>query len=108
MSNNIPIMLRRNLDVFAENNPTRRRALIDEFYTEHCVFYDPNDGVHRRRAEIDRMAGVIQATHPDFQYQPIAEPMCRVMVVESNGYPACQVSLLRTLEQTSSLLGRVE
>jgi len=30
--------------------------------------------VHRGRDEIDRIAGAIKATHPDFQYQPIAEP----------------------------------
>src|SRR2546425_13257733 len=28
----------------------------------------------RGRDEIDRVAGAIKATHPDFQYQPIAEP----------------------------------
>jgi hypothetical protein len=38
------------------------------------VFYDPKSGVHRGRDEIDRVAGAIKATHPDFQYQPIAEP----------------------------------
>ena len=26
------------------------------------------------RDEIDRVAGAIKATHPDFRYQPIAEP----------------------------------
>jgi hypothetical protein len=30
--------------------------------------------VYRGRDEIDRIAGAIKATHPDFQYQPIAEP----------------------------------
>jgi hypothetical protein len=34
----------------------------------------PNSGAHRGRDEIDRIAGVIKATHPDFRYQPIAEP----------------------------------
>jgi SnoaL-like domain len=74
MSNNIPVLLQCNLEVFSEKDPTRRRALIEEFYTEDCVFYDPNNGVHRGRDEIGRIAGVIKATHPDFQYQPIAEP----------------------------------
>jgi hypothetical protein len=37
-------------------------------------FYDPNSGAHRGRDEIDRVAGAIKATHPDFRYQPIAEP----------------------------------
>ena len=47
-------------------------ATIDEIFTEDCVFYEPT-GIHRGRDEIDRVAGAIKATHPDFQYQPIAE-----------------------------------
>ena len=75
MSNSISILLRRNLlDVFGESDPARRRAVIDEIFTEDCVFYDPNNGIYRGRDEIDRIAGAIKATHPDFQYQPIAEP----------------------------------
>jgi hypothetical protein len=74
MSNSISVLLRRNLDVFGENDPARRRALIDEIFTEDCVFYDPNKGTHRGRDAIDRIAGAIKANHPDFQYQPIAEP----------------------------------
>ena len=38
------------------------------------MFYDPNKGVYRGRDEIDRIGSAIKATHPDFQYQPIAEP----------------------------------
>ena len=75
MSLSIPTLLIRNLhDVFGENDPTRRRAAIDEIFTEDCVFYDPGQGVHRGRNEIDRVAAAIKATHPDFRYQPIAEP----------------------------------
>ena len=73
--NTVSTLLNRNLqDVFGENDPTRRRAAIDEIFTEDCVFYDPTKGVYRGRDEIDRIAGAIRATHPDFQYQPIAEP----------------------------------
>jgi hypothetical protein len=75
MSFSISTLLLRNLhDVFGENDPERRRAAIDELYNEDVVFYDPNKGVYRGRGEIDRIAGVIKATHPDFSYQPIAEP----------------------------------
>ena len=75
MSYSISTLLTRNLhDVFGENAPTRRRAAIDEIFTEDCVFYDPNRGVYHGRDEIDRIAGVIRATHPDFRYQPIAKP----------------------------------
>ena len=70
----ISTLLTRNLlDVFGENDPARRRAAIDEIFTEDCVFYQPS-GVHRGRDEINRVAGAIRATHPDFRYQPIAEP----------------------------------
>jgi hypothetical protein len=65
MSYTISTLLTRNLrDVFGENDAARRRAAIDEIYTEDCVFYEPK-GVYRGRDEIDK------ATHPDFQYQPI-------------------------------------
>jgi hypothetical protein len=75
MSHIISTLLKRNLDdVFGENDPKRRRAAIDEIFTEDCVFYDPTKGIHRGRDEIDRVAGAIRATHPDFRYQPIAGP----------------------------------
>ena len=71
----ISTLLTRNLhDVFGENDPARRRTVIDEIFTEDCVFYDPKGGVYRGRDEIDRIAGAVKATHPDFRYQPIAEP----------------------------------
>src|SRR5258708_20817035 len=74
MSYSISTLLTRNLhDVFGESDPARRRAAIDEIFTDDCVFYEPR-GVYRGRDEIDRVAGAIKATHPDFQYQPIAEP----------------------------------
>jgi hypothetical protein len=68
------LILRSLRDVFGEKDPARRRAAIDELYNEDGVFYDPNSGAHRGRDEIDRVAGVIKATHPDFQYQPIGQP----------------------------------
>ena len=75
MSYSTSTLLIRNLrDVFGENDPERRRAAIDELYTEDVVFYDPRKIVYRGRDEIDRIAGAIKATHPDFSYQPIAEP----------------------------------
>ena len=75
MAYSISTLFTRNLqDVFGENDPARRRAAIEEIYTEDCVFYDPTKGVYRGRDEIDRVAGAIRATHPDFRYQPITEP----------------------------------
>jgi len=75
MSHSVSTLLLRNLqNVFGEGDPARRRAAIDELYTEDVVFYDPSKGVYRGRDEIDRVAGAIRATHPDFRYQPITDP----------------------------------
>ena len=75
MANSVSTLLLRNLsDVFGENDPVRRRATIDEIFHEDAVFYDPNGGMFRGREEIDRIAGVIKAAHPDFRYQPLSPP----------------------------------
>ena len=75
MSNTISTLLLRNLhDVFGQIDPLVRRAAIDEIFHEDAVFHDPNGGTYTGRHEIDRIAGVIKATHPDFQYQPISPP----------------------------------
>jgi hypothetical protein len=74
MSQTASTLSLRNLhDVFGEIDPVRRRAAIDDIFHEDAVFYEPN-GVYRGRDEIDRIAGVIKATHPDFQYQPLSTP----------------------------------
>ena len=68
------LLLRNLSDVFGENDPVRRRSAIDETFHEDAVFYDPKGGIFRGRDEIDRIAGVIKATHPDFEYQPLFPP----------------------------------
>src|SRR5579871_2161186 len=71
MSYSISTLLTRNLhDVFGENDPARRRAAINEIFTEDCVFYDPNGGVYHGRDEIDRIAGAIKG-RPDCRRLPI-------------------------------------
>jgi SnoaL-like domain len=75
MSYSISTLLNRNLhDVFGENDSARRRAAIDEIFTDDCVFYDPMGGAYRGRDEIHRIAGTLRASHPDFRYQPTDEP----------------------------------
>ena len=72
MSNSISTLLLRNLlDVFGENDPVHA---INEIFHEDAVFHDPKGGKFRGRAEIDRVAGELRATHHDFRYQPIGEP----------------------------------
>ena len=74
MSPTLSTLLLRNLhDVFGEIDPERRRAAIEEIFHEDAVFYEPG-GAYRGHDEIDRIAGVIKAMHPDFQYQLIAPP----------------------------------
>jgi hypothetical protein len=90
MAQTLSTLSLRNLhDVFGENDPVRRRAAVDEIYQEDVVFYDPNGGIYRGRDEIDHIAGVIKATHPDFVYQPISPPEelgdgCRVRWVSGS------------------------
>jgi hypothetical protein len=75
LQQNISTLLLRNLhDVFGETNPVRRRTTIDEIFHTDAVFHDQNGGVYRGRDEIDRIAGVIRAMHPGFQYRPLAAP----------------------------------
>jgi hypothetical protein len=106
MSYSISTLLIRNLqDVFGENDPARRRAAIDEIWTEDGVFYDPKTGVHRGRDEIDRVAGAIRATHPDFWYQRLPSPRNWAMPGGSNGYQAALVRRQLTPGLISSLPG---
>ena len=106
MSYSISTLLIRNLhDVFGENDPARRRAAIGEIFTEDCAFYDPNKGVYRGRDEIDRIAGTIKATHPDFRHQPILEPEEWAMAGGSDGYRAALVRRHLTPGLISSLPG---
>ena len=75
MSYSISTLLLRNLqDVFGEIDPARRRAAIDEIFHADGVFNDPNGNTYRGPDEIDRIAGVIKATHPEFRYQPVSAP----------------------------------
>ena len=75
MSDSISTLLLRNLsDVFGENYPVRRRSSIDDIFHEDAVFYDPEGGTFRGRDEIDRIAGVLKATHPAFEYQLLSPP----------------------------------
>ena len=67
-------LLRRNLqEVFGERDATRRRAAIEELYTEDCVLYVP-PGTFVGRAALDKFAGDLRATHPHFVYTPHGEP----------------------------------
>jgi hypothetical protein len=54
----ISTLLIRNLeDVFGENDPVRRRAAVDEIFTEDCVFHGRVQWVSGRRGEAPEYAG---------------------------------------------------
>jgi hypothetical protein len=108
MSYSISTLLLRNLsDVFGENDPVRRRAAIDEIFHENAVFHDPKGGIFRGRDEIDRIAGLIKATHPDFEYQPLLPPEELGDVGRVRWYLALPASHQLTREPISSPLGTV-
>jgi hypothetical protein len=73
MSDRIRELLYRNLqDVFGEGNAARRRAAIDDLYTEDCVLYVP-PGIFVGPDALDKFAGDLRATHPHFVYTPQGE-----------------------------------
>jgi hypothetical protein len=74
MKDRIHELLRRNLqEVFGEGDATRRRAAIEELYTEDCVLYVP-PGEFVGHDALDKFAGDLRATHPDFIYTPHGMP----------------------------------
>ena len=74
MNDRINELLHRNLqEVFGEGDATRRRAAIDELYTEDCML-DVPPGTFVGREAVDKFAGDLRATHPHFVYTPHGEP----------------------------------
>jgi predicted acylesterase/phospholipase RssA len=74
MSDRIQELLLRNLqEVFGEGDAARRRAAIEDLYTEDCVLYMPPGTIVGREA-LDKFAGDLRATHPDFSYTPHGTP----------------------------------
>ena len=70
----ITTLLNRNLpEVFGEADPARRRAAIQELYTEDCVLYAPL-GAFVGHDALDKFAGDLRATHPHFIYTPYGAP----------------------------------
>ena len=62
MSDRIHELLHRNLqEVFGEGDAARRRASIEELYTDDCVLYVP-PGVFVGHDALDKFAGDLRAT----------------------------------------------
>jgi len=74
MSDRIYELLNRNLqEVFGEGDAARRRAAIEELYTDDCVL-DVPPGVFVGHDALDKFAGDLRATHPHFVYTPHGAP----------------------------------
>jgi hypothetical protein len=81
MSDIIQELLLRNLqEVFGQGDPVRRRAAIDELYTEDCTVL-LSMGRYVGRAALDQLAGDLRASHPSFVYTP----HCRPQAVQDGG-----------------------
>ncbi|MFM0010684.1 nuclear transport factor 2 family protein [Paraburkholderia sediminicola] len=73
MSDRIHELLYRNLqEVFGEGDAERRRAAIEELYTDDCVLYVPL-GTFVGHDALDKFAGDLRASHPHFVYAPHGE-----------------------------------
>ena len=65
MSDKIPELLTRNLqEVFGEGDAARRRAVIEELYTEDCVLYVPVGIFVGRDALESRKRSIMPAAWP--------------------------------------------
>ena len=74
VSDRIHELLHRNLqEVFGEGDASRRRAAIEELYTDDCVLYVP-PGVFVGHDALEKFAGDLRATHPHFVYTPHGAP----------------------------------
>ena len=74
MTERIIELLHRNLqEVFGDGDATRRRAAIDELYTDDCVLHVP-DAILVGRDAVDTFAGELRASHPLFVYTDHGEP----------------------------------
>jgi hypothetical protein len=70
----IETLLLRNLqEVFGEADATRRRAAIQELYTEDCVVLLAT-GRYVGHAALDQVAAALRARHPSFVYTPHRPP----------------------------------
>ncbi len=93
MSYSIPTLLIRNLDeVFGENDPKRRRAAIEEIFTEDCMFYDPRGASTEaapRSIAARARSGLLTLT---FDISQLQNPRNWAMAGGSNG---CRAALVR-------------
>jgi ketosteroid isomerase-like protein len=67
------LLMRNIVEVFGENDRERRRAAIRDLYAEDAVVHAPPGTVVGHDA-LDKFAGDLRSTHPDYVYTPSSEP----------------------------------
>jgi hypothetical protein len=107
MSNSISTLLVRNLrDVFGENDPERRRAAIDELYTEDVVFYDPSKGAPTVAATRSIASQALsRRLIPNLPISQLPSPRRLATADGSHGYRAALAMRQNTPERISSSPG---
>jgi hypothetical protein len=96
MPDRIHDLLTRNLhEVFGEGDAARRRAAIEDIYTDDCVLYAP-PGIFVGRDSLDKFAGDLRATHPHFVYTPQGKPQRSITLVVWRGGPVRTARSLTT------------
>jgi hypothetical protein len=106
MSSSISTLLTRNLHgVFGENDPARRRAIIDEIFTEDCVFYDPGGAFTVATTRSIASPARSRLLTLTFDISQLPGPRNWAMAGGSNGYRAALVRRQLTPGLISSLPG---
>ena len=116
MSYSISTLLTRNLhDVFGENDSARRRAAVDEIFTEDCVFVRAQEGRLRGRAAPRSIASRARSRLLTRTFDISQLPRLRIaaMAGGSNGYRALLVrrqltpGLISSLSRTAPVCRRL-
>ncbi len=68
MQTTVDVLLERNLlEVFNGQDAGKRREVIEELWSENCVFIDP-EGIHRGTKEVDETVGKLLAQFPGYRF----------------------------------------
>ena len=103
MPDTISTLLTRNLnDVFGENDPARRRAAIDEIFTEDCVSMSPGAFTVAATRSIASLARSRRRT-PTFDISRLPRPRNWPMAGGPGGSRAVLVRLISSLPGTAGL-----
>jgi len=67
MSEQATNLVQNYIAVWNERDARKRRLLIDQVFSDECIYIDPNDSVSGRDA-IERLVEALQAKLPDLRF----------------------------------------